>query len=132
MISFDWRRGTASRALIVSALLALPGCEGGASAPGVSSSRTLVTVTGTVVYKGKPVNEGEVRFNPANVARRDAPTATAPIQDGKYTIQAMVGENSVSCSLPTLGKDDQSLRFASFIFDVPAAGGTYDVDLSKK
>ena len=59
----------------MSALFALPGCEGGGTAPSVSSSRTLVTVTGTVVAGKKGSRELDVQYSygkrhiivPANV-----------------------------------------------------------------
>lgn len=131
MIRLAWRRALAPKSLTLAALVAVSGC-GTDGAPAVETSTALVTMTGSVTYKGAAVNEGEILFNPANVKRRDAPIATAPIKDGKYTIQAMVGENSVSARVPSLQKKDPSLAYASFMFEVPKSGGTYDLDLSKK
>jgi len=109
-------------------LVALAGC--GEGAPPVSSSTAEATVHGTVTYKGKPVTEGEIRFDPTNVQRRNAPIVTAPIgKDGTYSVKTLVGENSVSFILPALTKSDPSLAYATLQYTAPGGDSTYDVQL---
>ncbi|WP_020467360.1 hypothetical protein [Singulisphaera acidiphila] len=112
-------------------VLALAGCGDGA--PAVSSSTTEVTVHGTVTYKGKPVKKGMIRFDPANIARRDAKAASASIgEDGTYTIKTLQGENSVGFELPDLAKRDFALASASFVYDAPAGDSAKDFDLGNQ
>ena len=63
--------------LALAALLALGGCDGSGGRPPASSSTEQAKVKGKVTLKGKPLAKVEVRFNPANVNRKSAPTATA-------------------------------------------------------
>lgn len=108
--------------------LTLVGC--GEGAPSVSSSTTEVTVKGTVKYKGQPVKEGTIRFDPANIQRKDAQAVTAPIgADGTYTVKTLQGENTVSFDLPTLVKKDFGLASTSLVYDAPAGESTYDPEL---
>ena len=54
-------------ALVTTTFLAISaGCSG---TPSVESSTTEATVKGTVTARGKPVTEGELRFNPTNYMR---------------------------------------------------------------
>lgn len=118
----------AGRVAALMTVLALAGCGDGA--PPVSSSTTEVTVHGTVTYKGKPVKKGTIRFDPANIARRDAKAASASIgEDGTYTIKTLQGENSVGFELPDLAKKDFALASASFVYDAPAGDSAKDFDL---
>jgi len=114
---------------IAASLVLQAGC--GSGAPPVSSSNTEVTVHGKVTYKGQPVTEGEIRFDPANVSRRDAPVASAKIgEDGSYSVKTLQGENTVRFNVPTLAKDDFSVASASFIYDAPAGDSTKDFDIT--
>lgn len=113
----------------LSVLLGLAGCGG--SAPSVSGSKTEATVTGTVTYKGKAVTTGEIVFDPANIRRKDAPMATAPIgEGGAYTIQTLEGENTVSFRIPEISKKDFTAASASYVYEAPAGESHKDFDIS--
>jgi len=114
----------------LAALFALTGCEGGGT-PSVSGSNTEVTVKGKVTYKGQPVTEGEIRFDPANINRRDAKIVSAPIgKDGTYTVKTLQGENTVRFNLPTLAKQDFGVASASITYDAPGGESTKDFELA--
>jgi hypothetical protein len=54
-----------------------------------SRSNGLAVVKGKVTYKGKPVPNGTVNFNPVN---GNKPSATGKIQpDGSYTLETFLG-----------------------------------------
>src|SRR5262249_47024576 len=59
---------------------------------GDPSARTY-PVFGTVTFEGKPVETGYITFDPADGA---AGTVNAPINDGKYELQAKAGKKKVS------------------------------------
>ena len=114
----------------LAASVILSGCED-SSKPSVSGSNTEVTVHGTIKYKGKPLTQGEISFNPANTSRRDAKSVSAAIgSDGSYTVKTLLGENTVSFNLPTIAKNDLALAAASYVYDAPSGDSTYDIDLS--
>ncbi len=67
-----------------------------------SSGPTMGRVSGTVTYKGKPLEKGTVTFLSTDGER---PNATGPIQAGSYTLQttepgdgAVVGEYKIAVS----------------------------------
>ncbi|SIN67885.1 hypothetical protein SAMN05444166_0032 [Singulisphaera sp. GP187] len=130
MKRFVWRDGIAVKVTALMTVLALVGC--GEGAPSVSSSTTEVAVHGTVKYKGQPVKDGSIRFDPANIQRKDAKAVSAPIgPDGTYTIKTLQGENTISFTLPELSKKDFSVASASFVYNAPVGESTYDVELAK-
>ncbi|MDR3638928.1 MAG: hypothetical protein P4L84_34300 [Isosphaeraceae bacterium] len=111
-------------------LLAL-GCGDGA--PAVSSSQEEATVHGKVTYQGKPLSGGEIRFNPANARRPDAVMRTATLdKDGSYTIKTLVGQNTVSLSVPSLSKKDPRLSYTMIPYDVQSGDNTFPVELPRK
>jgi hypothetical protein len=71
--------------LMCAAVFLLAGCGDG-----------RVRVRGTVLYDGKPVEEGTIAFEPAN---GQGPSTGGPIKDGKYDLageaRATVGEKVV-------------------------------------
>lgn len=75
-------------------LLAASGCD---SRPAVESSTTEEgTVHGRITLDGKPVNSGQVVFNPANYQRKMAAARSASIAEGgTYTVTTLTGSNSV-------------------------------------
>jgi hypothetical protein len=86
-------RLAASLVLVLGAV-ALSGC-GDNSGP--------VLVSGDVIYDGTPVKKGVVRFVPVN---GDAPTASAHIEEGKFTVKLAQTEFRVEFSaakLPEVG-----------------------------
>jgi len=69
------------------ALCTVPGCGG--------RSNGLAVVKGKVTYRGKPVPNGTVNFNPVN---GNKPSASGRIQpDGSYTLETFLG------SRPSIG-----------------------------
>jgi hypothetical protein len=120
----------ASLTAMLGASLAASGCESGGGAPSVSSSTTEATVHGTVKYKGTPINEGQIVFDPANIQRKSAAAVSAPLgKDGSYSVKTLVGGNSINFRLPALEKKDPSLAYATILFDVPGGDTTKDIDL---
>jgi hypothetical protein len=112
-------------------LLALSGCDSGA--PSVSSTNAEATVHGTVKHKGEVVSGGEIRFDPANVQRRDAKQVTAPIgKDGTYTVKTLQGGNMVYVTpSPELLKKNPGLVTFMKEYSVPSGDSTFDVDLAQ-
>lgn len=113
-----------------SAPLVFSGC--GESPPPVSSTTAEATVHGIVKFRGTPVEEGEIRFDPSNVQRRDAKIATAPIgKDGAYKVTTLQGENTIRFSLsPKLLKNEPNLATAEKTYNVPAGDSSFDIDLT--
>src|SRR3954451_18435791 len=87
------------------ALAVVLGCSSAKIDPEVTGSTAEANVQGTVKVQGKLVTNGEVMFDPANINRPTAPVRKAPIgKDGKYSIKALVGPNTVTVdSKETLG-----------------------------
>ena len=113
-------------------LLAVFGCGDGT--PSVSSSTEEATVKGSVSFKGKKVAKGTITFDPANVNRKMAGSASAPIgADGTYTLKTMVGENQVSFSIPEMSAvGDPTLGYLRIPKDVASGESTIDFDLPPK
>ncbi len=121
-------RTWAGLALASTLTIAPWGC-GGDSKPAVESSTAEAKVHGTVKARGKTVTGGEVVFNPANGARKDAAVRKAAIgKDGTYEITTLVGKNSVRISGPALEKDPQ-LGYAGLSYVVKSGDNTYDIEL---
>jgi hypothetical protein len=81
----------AALATCVATLLVLIGCSDG-------RMRTA-PVKGTITYKGKPVPQGSIMFQPEN----NGPSATANIKDGSYSLKtyrngdgAVLGKHKVT------------------------------------
>jgi hypothetical protein len=108
-------------------LVACWGCGDGA--PAVSSSTDEANVKGTVTIRGKPVNGGEVVFDPSNIKRRDAALNSAKIgSDGTYTLKTLVGENAVRVRGPQVDKDP-ALATNQLNVDVKSGENTIPVDV---
>lgn len=98
-------RATACLA-VAGAVLSLASAGCGDGAPSVSASSEQATVHGHVTVKGKAVTKGTVSFNPANSARKSAPTVTADISsDGTYTVKTLIGGNTVTVRTPETAKN---------------------------
>jgi hypothetical protein len=115
-------------ARVLAAALAV--CGGGCGgAPAASSSAEPVQVKGTVTYKGKPLPNIVVSFNPANVNRRSAPTATATAgADGTYRLSTLVGENTVSL-LGAAASKKAALGYFSKSVVLKSGENTVDIDV---
>jgi hypothetical protein len=110
------------------ALAVVLGCSGAKIDPEVTGSTAEANVQGTVKVRGKLVTNGEVMFDPANINRPTAAVHKAPIgKDGKYSIKALVGPNTVTVgSKETLG--DSTLQSGDR-FVVRDGENTFDVVL---
>jgi hypothetical protein len=112
-------------AVAVGLALSNTGCGGGA--PPVSASSEQATVHGTVRIRGKAASKGTVSFNPANSARKSAPTATAEIgPDGTYRVTTLVGGNAITVRTPETVKD-RALSYFSEQLDVRRGDNAHDI-----
>jgi hypothetical protein len=103
------------------------GCGGSPDAP---SSHEQATVHGTVKIEGKHATSGTVEFNPANVNRKDAPSATSPIgNDGTYSVKTLVGGNAITVTAPEITKKPV-LERAMPSFDVQSGDNTFNIEIS--
>ena len=78
------------------------------------SGPEMVTVSGTVTFEGRPVQEGRIRFRPAEGTR--ATVTGADIRDGKYTVT-----NKGGVPVGTHRVEIEALRAR------PGAGGGADI-----
>ncbi len=79
-------------------LFVFAGC-GPAGVPSISTSLEETTIKGTVRVRGKPVDNGSVESNVANVGRTNVTLRRAPInKDGTYVLKTLVGNNSIHVS----------------------------------
>jgi hypothetical protein len=105
------------------------GCDGPRGTPAASSSMTLAKVKGRVTLRGKPLTKAEIQFNPANVNRKSAPTATAKIgNDGSYEITTLVGANTVTLGGRGIGKNVR-LQYLAKTLDVKEGENTFNIPL---
>jgi hypothetical protein len=112
-------------------LLGSWGCDGGGTAPPVSSSRTEATVSGKVTIKGRPATKGQVIFDSANISRKDVAPVSAPIgSDGAYSAKTLVGENRVTVQSPELTTPE--LQYNESTFDVQSGDNKLDIALPRK
>ena len=111
------------------ALLVIPLAAGcGGDAPAMSSSTEEANVSGVVKFEGKPVTQGEVRFDPSSNIRKGAQARTASIsKDGTYTVSTLVGQNRVRFSGVT---SKRNLSFEELGRDVQRGSQTLDFDLT--
>jgi hypothetical protein len=109
------------------------GC-GGCSTQGVpyiSSSQEETTVKGVVRVRGKPVDNGTVVFNAANVGRPNVALRKASInKDGTYSLKTLVGGNNVQVSCKELLKAENRM-FNESEFSLTAERGetTFNIDI---
>jgi hypothetical protein len=103
---------------------------GGCDSPKATSSSAEATVHGTITVKGKPATSGKVSFNPANINRKDATTATADIsKDGTYTVKTLVGGNMVTVTTPETQKDPV-LQYNRVQYNAAAGDNTYNIEVT--
>ncbi len=120
----------ASPALASTVLVAAWGC--GEGRPSVDTTTAEAKVSGKVTVRGKPMDGGEITFDPSNVERKDAPLRKAPIgKDGTYTVTTLEGHNAARISGPMLKKDPQ-LGYGIHTIDVKPGDNTFDIELPPK
>lgn len=111
------------------AIMALVGAGCGEGRPSVSTSSQEAKVSGKVTIRGKPMKGGEIRFNPANYQRPNAPMRTGKIGgDGTFEVTTLVGHNGVSLSGPDIRKDP-TLAYANTSIEVESGGSTLNIEL---
>ena len=109
------------------------GC-GNPDAPPVSASREEANVSGIVRLRGKPVTNGRIGFKAANINRPDVRLREAEIgKDGRYTIKALVGDNSVDITCKELAtpKNRQLIENEQTIRVRPGENAV-DIDVPRK
>jgi hypothetical protein len=115
--------------LALAALFAFGGCDGSSGAPPASTSTEQAKAKGKVTYKGKPLANVEVKFNPANVNRRSAATVTAATgDDGSYELTSLVGENTVSLGGAAVSKN-AALNYFTKPVELKAGENSVDLDI---
>jgi hypothetical protein len=120
------KRSWQSVGMLLAAWFACYGCDASSGAPPASASAIQAKVKGKVTLKGKPLARMEIRFNPANIHRRDAPTAAAKIgDDGSYEVSTLVGENTVTLAGRTPRKQAQ-LPYTVKTIEVKKGDNTLD------
>jgi hypothetical protein len=67
-------------------------CAVGLFLAGCGSKTSLTEISGTVVYAGKPIEKGIIRFQPAD---GNSPTAAGEIAAGRYAIKVAPGNKQV-------------------------------------
>ena len=102
-------------------------------APSTSSSGEEATIKGLVTFEGKPVKKGSITFDPSNVNRRMASATTATINgDGTYSVNSLVGRNTISFNLPGLGTSKNKLNYAQIFYEVKPGENTFNAELPQK
>jgi len=93
MVKQNWRWTTALSVIALTVLTA--GCGGGSN--GVALPDTYL-VSGTVTFKGKPLEKGTIQFQGADDIAQGRPPGSAEIANGKYQTRMYKGEKSVKIS----------------------------------
>jgi hypothetical protein len=120
------------RGCVLAMPLASLACGIGGSPDATSSSATGL-VKGKVIVSGKPLTKTktktELRFNPSNINRMDAPSAVAPVTaDGTYEVTTLVGQNQVSLSGPGVAKSPK-LSYFTTVIDVKPGDNEFDIEI---
>jgi hypothetical protein len=110
------------------------GCGNSQQGPLLSASMEEATVTGIVRVRGTPVTNGRVGFRAANINRPNAPYRETEIgKDGRYTIKALIGDNTVDVTCKELAQpknrqfidNNQTIRVSS-------GENQIDIDIPRK
>jgi hypothetical protein len=124
-----WRRIGTMMTMIWVLVAAAPGCS---DKPAVDTTTAEAKVTGKITIRGKPMNGGEITFNPQNYRRPDAPTKSAKINaDGTYELSTLQGQNSVMITGPAITKEP-ALGYAALKFDIKSGDNPIDIELPPK
>jgi hypothetical protein len=116
-----------TRACTIAMPMVFLGCGGLGSTPDTTSSTETGQVKGRVTVGGKPLAKAEVRFNPSNLNRKDAPAVIVPIKaDGTYELTTLVGQNQISLAGPGVATIPR-LSYYSKPLDVKPGSNEYDI-----
>jgi hypothetical protein len=122
-----YRSGSANVATAFSLLTLLAGCNG---TPPVDSSKNEGIITGVVTYKGKPVDVGDIIFDPSNhlrkVGERPAPIGS----DGRFTATTYTGNNRVKVGGALLKAHPELFYIKKFI-NVKRGENSADIELAE-
>ena len=88
-------------------------------------------MSGTVRIRGKPMNGGQIAFDPSNYKRPDTARSATIGSDGTYTITTLQGRNLVRVSGPAILKEPQ-LGYSIQSVDVKSDNPPFDVDIPPK
>ena len=127
-----WRFAARALSGCAALLLAASGCD---SRPAVESSTTEEgTVHGRITLDGKPVNSGQIVFNPANYQRKMVAARSASIADGgTYTVTTLTGSNSVMVmpqAEPGRKKKTETIPSRMVPFEVKPGDNSFDIELA--
>jgi hypothetical protein len=91
-------------------------------------------VKGTVRARGKPVNNGRIRFHAANIRRPGASDREVQIEkDGTYTTKAFIGQNQVGVTCKELNASQlRQFRDDTQSVMVKSGENTIDIDFPPK
>lgn len=106
---------------------AVSGCDDGT--PAVASGHEEVSVKGTVKVKGKPLEDGEITFDGANIKRKDGTFKTAKVKAGAYETKALVGGNSITVRSKEIDKDLGLSANSKFVELKAGEENTVDIEL---
>ena len=94
----------------------------------MSSSTEEAEVSGTIKVDGKPVDRGQVVFDPSSNVRKAAPSRVVPIgKDGTYSVKTLIGQNRVRFSGIS---SKRNVSFEEMAHDVQPGAATFDIDLT--
>jgi len=121
------RRAASAGLLALLCGLTTGGC--GSGAPYAESSRTEATVSGRVTIEDKPVTNGQVIFDPANVKRPKEPARIAEIRkDGTYEVTTLIGANRVTIAIPGR-RAKAGAPYVQRICDVQSGSNSFDITI---
>jgi hypothetical protein len=114
-------------ALASTLLMTMWGC--GDERASVDTTTAEAKVSGTVRVRGKPMNGGEISFDPSNYQRKDEKPRKAKIgADGTYSVVTLQGQNSARISSPMMAKEPQ-LAYGIHTIEVKPGDNSFDIDL---
>ena len=110
-------------------LITMWGC--GDDRGAVDTTTAEAKVFGTVRVRGKPMNGGEILFDPSNYQRKVEPRKAKIGTDGTYSVMTLQGHNSARIFSPMTKKEPQ-LGYGIHTIEVQAGDNPFDIDLPPK
>ena len=84
-------------------------------------------MTGRVTAAGKPVANGRVIFDPANVNRPSEQARTAEIgKDGTFEVTTLIGANRVTLAIPARASK-KGAPYVQQVCEVQTGDNTFDI-----